>query len=831
MQAYALARPSTRFRLHVVKTKNNKGDFVYAPKADANMEDAAFKVIGKDCTLQCDWTALELGGFIVNALLPKPDTIGSKVANYGAFISIDSRPVSAARGTLRKIAAAIRNRLRKTNSTFSNTKDPFFCLNIICPVDSYDPNIEPAKDDVIFGNESFVFALVDQLLDSYYPKDISSVDSANQRRSNGSEVWQPNQGLDMDGLFPQPQSPVVTSVDQVDVIESHPISTLTSQTQEPRWRSSMYGINEEDLDSVQPSTPFVIDEEEDCHDATISNPWTIARMNAPVRSSKITSNEQLPSPAKSQEDAHILCLTPTPSTIPDRSSSFRPAIPQSTSQANAQHKRLNYELQQSIRRLPQVSSSNATISSHHASGPSAMHTPESTPFDARMATDSDQLALQSSISDGLYSGRTNPRHNKRSRLLVKIKSVTPRAPQDDTWFGQPMRNAPKIARSQKRFRQKVPTFFQNDDTHSSQRSPVLPAAEHPVETRPVSENNSDIRNFFANSRHSLANGISSVRKRNTRLCDTGDQFRAYNEQESQVRDLRRRPQSADSHHRLANAAQEMDKVFQLHQNVSPGHSSGTTCSFKPSIFASPAKSMSSLRRCQTIDSGLPRTRSSTLPLNFTPHNFEIQTLSLTVDTSVSAISHLARRLDMTANSLEWGYDSTDAFDVFGSLTSKRKVMEWVIKIDGLLGSVFERVGDVEVRGALYEGIQRFLDARKEKEEDDECALATEITHVPDSINLHDGSQVSDGGLPRKLHRNSSDGHEQEDDERAHAVADWVAKTTATDAADTSNEYGDGRDFSRAVDVKDEVGQLSPICNLKTEDEFDDDMDDVMLMDF
>src|SRR5690242_19515077 len=687
MQAYALARPSTRFRLHVLKTKNNKGDFVYAPKADASVEDAAIKVIGKSCTLQCDWTALELGGFVVNALLPKHDTIGSNVANYGAFISIDSRPVSAARGTLKKIAAAIRNRLRKTNSTFLNTKDPFFCLNIVCPVDSYDPNIEPAKDDVIFGNESFVVALVDRLLDSYYPKDISGVDSA---RSNRSEQPQPNQGLDTDGLFPRPKSPVLSSVDQIDVIESPAISTSTSQTQKPRWRSSMYGINEEDLNSVQPSTPFVIDEEEGCRDAILSNPWTIARMNAPIRSSKITSSEQLPSPAKSQEDPHMIRLISTPSTTPDRPSPFRPAISQSTSQANVQHKRLNYELQQSIRGLPQVSSSNATVSSHHASGPAAVHTHEPTSFDARMSTDSDQLAFQLSISDGLYSSRTNPRHNNGSRQRFKNKSVAPQAPQYDTWFGQPMRNAPGNARLQKRSRQKMPPFFQNDDTHSSQRSLVLPPTERLVETRLGSENDSDIRSFFANSRHSLVNGITSVRNKNTRPCDVGDQFRAYNEQESPVRDLGHRPQSADSHHRLANAAQEIDKVFQMHQNVSPGHLSGTIRSSKRSNIASPAKSMSLLRRCQTIAGGLPRTRSSTLPLNYIPHNFETRALSLTVDTSVSAISNLTRRLDMTANSLEWGYDSTDAFDVFGSRTSEREVMEWVIKIDGLLASDFER---------------------------------------------------------------------------------------------------------------------------------------------
>jgi hypothetical protein len=60
LQAYAFARPAVRFSLKVLKARNNKGDWVYAPKRDASMADAALKIVGKETAGQCssqsyDW--------------------------------------------------------------------------------------------------------------------------------------------------------------------------------------------------------------------------------------------------------------------------------------------------------------------------------------------------------------------------------------------------------------------------------------------------------------------------------------------------------------------------------------------------------------------------------------------------------------------------------------------------------------------------------------------------------------------------------------------------------------------------------------------------------
>jgi DNA mismatch repair ATPase MutL len=104
MQAYAFARPSVRFQVRVLKATNGKNGFLYAPSA--NTEDVAFKVVGKDCALQCEWTALEENDYEINAFIPRADAVGSKIANLGSFVSVDARPVTTSRGTLKQVCVA-----------------------------------------------------------------------------------------------------------------------------------------------------------------------------------------------------------------------------------------------------------------------------------------------------------------------------------------------------------------------------------------------------------------------------------------------------------------------------------------------------------------------------------------------------------------------------------------------------------------------------------------------------------------------------------------------------------------------------------------------------
>ena len=55
LKAYAIARPSTRFSLKVLKAKTEKDNWVYAPKVGACVPDAAIKVVGKAVAGQSQW--------------------------------------------------------------------------------------------------------------------------------------------------------------------------------------------------------------------------------------------------------------------------------------------------------------------------------------------------------------------------------------------------------------------------------------------------------------------------------------------------------------------------------------------------------------------------------------------------------------------------------------------------------------------------------------------------------------------------------------------------------------------------------------------------------
>lgn len=53
LQAYAIAQPSKRLSLKVLKAKNENGNWTYAPSADASISDAALKVAGTETSSSC----------------------------------------------------------------------------------------------------------------------------------------------------------------------------------------------------------------------------------------------------------------------------------------------------------------------------------------------------------------------------------------------------------------------------------------------------------------------------------------------------------------------------------------------------------------------------------------------------------------------------------------------------------------------------------------------------------------------------------------------------------------------------------------------------------
>ena len=129
----------------------------------ANVEEDFTSVAGKEpCGAR----------YTFEAFMAKPDADPSKI-DQGIFISADSRPLSSARGTPKKLAALYRDTLHKLFGTDTRTlKEPFLRLNIKCPVGSYDPNVDSSKEEVIFSSESDIVNLFSKFCEKVYGKTL-----------------------------------------------------------------------------------------------------------------------------------------------------------------------------------------------------------------------------------------------------------------------------------------------------------------------------------------------------------------------------------------------------------------------------------------------------------------------------------------------------------------------------------------------------------------------------------------------------------------------------------------------------------------------------------
>ena len=103
----------------------------------------------------------------------------SAINNMGQYLSVDSRPVSCARGIFKQMVSLFKSCLKSSSSDPSGEKvvDPFLYLNLICPKGSYDANIEPAKDDVLFTDAHLVLELVEACFRDVYGQ-AKPIDSA-----------------------------------------------------------------------------------------------------------------------------------------------------------------------------------------------------------------------------------------------------------------------------------------------------------------------------------------------------------------------------------------------------------------------------------------------------------------------------------------------------------------------------------------------------------------------------------------------------------------------------------------------------------------------------
>jgi len=194
LQSYALARLHVRLSLKILKT--GKGNWSFVPRPKDGIKEAVMQVAGKEVASQCmekmspcedagvsiDNDATSVADFsdyqhraslhpslVIRAFLSRADADFCKIKG-GQHASIDSRPISCLRGSLKKVVASYKQHIRAIASMTGQEipKEPFLYLSIICPIDSYDANIEPAKDDVLFEDEDALLTVAEKLFKSVY---------------------------------------------------------------------------------------------------------------------------------------------------------------------------------------------------------------------------------------------------------------------------------------------------------------------------------------------------------------------------------------------------------------------------------------------------------------------------------------------------------------------------------------------------------------------------------------------------------------------------------------------------------------------------------------
>ncbi|TLD20435.1 hypothetical protein PspLS_08600 [Pyricularia sp. CBS 133598] len=363
LTAYALARPQLKLSIKEIGVAHPC--LSYSPRPSATIKAAAASLFGPDLVAQCVETThrpdtstrgrtltdsvteppgLCEGEIEITALIPAQGVTPVKISNRGAFFSVDSRPVSPSRTVFKKIYSRFKKCIAKSlevSDDGKQVKEPFIALNIKCPQGSYDVNLEPAKDDVLFTNEKCIVDTCDALFEKTYGLSLQGetertcslnpADSVNSGGNMANMSILSQSGLGKAGgidFSPSPNRPSdaprqgsvsgITSVNNATPVKDSPNKQITLRD-ELQWSFSMIGVDSsEDEDSLSTpkksarqgsntvglcaqsdlTLPTSSDQEEEVSRPLDDvNPWMLAKMNAAIKK----ANRPHPVPAAPQD--------------------------------------------------------------------------------------------------------------------------------------------------------------------------------------------------------------------------------------------------------------------------------------------------------------------------------------------------------------------------------------------------------------------------------------------------------------------------------------------------------------------------------------------------
>lgn len=181
LHSYMLARPQIRVSFKTLGG-NSRHSWSYSPRPEATIKEAVVQAFGTELMSQCltrtvysdsdtEERAVQCyGKLTIETVLPRAGANESKISK-GSFFAVDHRPMSSRRGTMQKLLASFKTHFSKSLGLSDGQKtvrDPFICVNIRCSPGTYDPNIEPTKNEVLFADETHVTDLFERLCSEVY---------------------------------------------------------------------------------------------------------------------------------------------------------------------------------------------------------------------------------------------------------------------------------------------------------------------------------------------------------------------------------------------------------------------------------------------------------------------------------------------------------------------------------------------------------------------------------------------------------------------------------------------------------------------------------------
>jgi DNA mismatch repair protein MutL len=461
LQSYAFARPAVRLSLKVIKAKNDKDNWIYAPKIGSGIQDTALKVVGKPCASQCAWAELVYEGFVLQAFLPRPDAHASKINSLGQYVSVNGRPLTPSRGIVRQLVRIYRERLNEIAS-LTDAKDPFLYLSLACPPGSYDANIEPAKDDVLFGDVDKVVEAFERLMAIAYPEEENSTPDLRDRPRKLFTIS-------------DPQIKPSTSI----------------------LKGNMYEHDEDDLtllmDSVDQPEGNIDEEEEEpeaIRSAAISNPWVMAKMTSYGNKTNNT-NIQLLTPARQASSSMLEVISPAPEmNHPHQDTpglpTPRPSSPVFSQSEESNASALNRVIGPSHLPPPVLHMSGRGLSPLRNSVESFEQSPA--PRRISLAVQQDHTGTSLHLVPEAAPRRPSPQKQPQ-RQFVNKPFVSPVDPERDAWF-----HFPEAQNSKKSTRKR-----QQQESSSDGYVPAGEPYSRPQSSTPP-PNNADIRDFLGRNR-------------------------------------------------------------------------------------------------------------------------------------------------------------------------------------------------------------------------------------------------------------------------------------------------------------------------------------------